>query len=225
MLLNSRPENSERCALSGKTLRAVAPILLTLHLFECDGGVEPAKFSASPAATVQDNRRDSVQEKIDRIVENGSKSPVPPQTTVFTEDEVNQMLRVQMKESIPNGLSDPHVRLNGNNILVARVIVDLDEYKRRRQERGSLGPLTLLSGRVPVTVRGVLHTRDRHGQIKLEGADVNGIPLPPALVREMIAALSRSRGNPEGYDIEKPFVLPANIRHVTINRKEAVATQ
>lgn len=130
-----------------------------------------------------------------------------------------------MKEFIPNGLTDPHVRLIGNNTLVARVIVDLDEYKRRRQERGGLGPLALLTGRLPVTARGVLHSRDGQGQLKLQGADVNGIPVPPALVREMIAALSRSQPNPEGYDIERPFSLPASIRSVTINAREALVMQ
>jgi hypothetical protein len=225
MILNTRPGIAQRRISSRKTLRTVAPILLTIQLFGFDGAVGAAQTSASPPATVQDNRRDGVQEKIDRIVENGSKSPVPPQTILFTEDEVNQMLRVQMKESIPNGLTDPHARLIGNNSMVARVIVDLDEYQRRRQGRGGLGPLNLLSGRVPVTARGVLHTREGRGRINLEGADVNGIPLPPALVREMISALSRSARNPDGFDIEKSFLLPANIRRVTINPKEAVVTQ
>jgi hypothetical protein len=224
MFLNSPFGNSEPCASVRKTRRAAAATLLTLHLFGCDGGVVLVKLAASTADNVPAKRRDSVQEKIDRIVENGSKSPVPALTTRFSEEEVNQRLRVQMKEFMPNGLSDPQARLIGNNALLARVIVDLDEYKRRRQGR-ALGPLALLTGRLPVTARGVLHTRDGQGQLKLERADVNGIPVPPALVREMITALSRSQRNPEGYDIEQPFTLPANIRTVTIIPKEAVVTQ
>jgi hypothetical protein len=41
----------------------------------------------------------------------------------------------------------------------------------------------------------------------------------------MIAALSRSAHNPQGYDIEQPFTLPASIRAVRINPKEAVVMQ
>jgi hypothetical protein len=198
---------------------------LALSLFGCDGAVEEVKITAAATGSVQSNPRDKIQEKIDRIVENGSRSPVPPQTTVFSEEEVNQILRVQMKEQIPKGLSDPSITLIGNNILAARVVVDLDEYKRRREGRGGLGPLTLLSGRLPITARGVLHTRDGQGQIRLESADVNGIPLPPALVREIILALSRNARTPDGYDIEQPFALPAKIRTVTVNPKELIVTQ
>ena len=211
---------------SPKTFRLVAPVIFIAVLSGCGGDLEPFKFAAAPADGIQERRRDSVQEKIDRIVENGSKSPVPPQTTVFTEDEVNHLLRTHFKESIPSGLSDPHVRLIGNGALVARVVVDLDEYKRRRRPgRGGLDPLALLTGKLPVTARGTLQTQEGQGRFRLEAADVNGIPLPPALVREMITALSRGNRNPEGYDIDKPFVLPANVRNATINPKELVVTQ
>jgi hypothetical protein len=225
MVRNRRPEGSQPCPFLRRALLAAAPILLTVHVFGCDGEAEPVRLAASPADNAPAKRRDSAQEKIDRIVENGSKSPVPPLTTRFSEDEVNRLLRVHIKELDANGLSDPQVRLIGNNTLVARIIVDLDEYKRRRQGRGALGPLALITGRLPVSARGLLHTRDGQGQFKLERADVNGIPVPPALVREMVTVLSRSQRNPEGYDIEQPFALPANIRTVTIHPKEAMITQ
>jgi hypothetical protein len=216
---------AEPCGLSRNSLRFTAAALLNLFLFACDGEIQAVQLNASAVALSQDRGGDRVQEKIDRIVENGSKSPVPPQTTVLTEDEVNHMMRVQMKEFIPKGLSDPHLRLIGNNALLARAIVDLDEYKRRRPQRGGLDPLNLLSGRLPVTARGVLHTREGQGQVKLQAAEVNGIPLPPLLVREMITVLSRSPRQPNGYDIEQPFTLPAKIRTVTVHASEAVVTQ
>jgi hypothetical protein len=207
-----------------KILRAVAPILF-IQLFSSVAKVGTIPQAATPADNAPAKRRDGVQAKIDRIVENGAKSPVPPSATRFSEEEVNELVRAEMKESMPSGLSDPQVSLIGNNTLAARAMVDLDEYKRRRHGRGGLGPLALLTGRVPVTARGVLHTRAGQGQLKLERTDVNGIPVPPALVREIITALSRGQRNPQGYDIEQPFSLPANIRSVTIHPKEAVVTQ
>jgi hypothetical protein len=215
----------KRRSLSRTILCCIAPMLVIANLVGCSDGFEVIAFEATPVADAPASGRNIAQEKIDRIVENGAKSPVPPKTTVFTEEEANQLLRIQMKELMANGLSDPHLRLAGSDVLVARVVVDLDEYKRQRQGRGGLGPLALLAGRVPVTARGTLYARDGQGRIKLEAAELNGIPLPPALVREMITALSRSRRNPEGYDIEQPFALPANIRTVTINPKEAVVKQ
>jgi hypothetical protein len=169
--------------------------------------------------------RDSAQEKLDRLVENGSKSPVPRGTTTFNEHEVNQLLRAHSAELLPHGLSDPHLRFIGSDALVATVVVDLDEYKRRRRGPGGLDPLVLLSGRLPVTGRGTLHAQSGQGRFKLHAADINGIPLPPALVREMIAALSRSEHNPEGYDIEQSFALAAGIKSITIESNQATVTQ
>jgi hypothetical protein len=207
-----------------KGLRAAAPVFLAFHLFTYGGEIEPVRFAAFAAESAAVKRHDPLQQKLDRIAENGSKSPVPPLTTAFSEEEANQLLRAQLKE-LPGGLSDPQVRLIGNNALVARVIVDLDEYNRRRQGRGARGPLALLTGKLPVTARGVLHSGAGQAQVKLERADVNGIPVPPALVREIVSALSRSQRNPAGYDIEQPFTLPAQIKTVTINPKEALVTQ
>jgi hypothetical protein len=200
--------------------RALAPLVIFGALTASAEAIERVqpRLAAAPS-------RDAAQEKIDRIAENGAKSPVPPQTTVFTEQEVNQIVRVQMTDLAARGLSDPRVRLLGNNTLAARLIVDLDEYKRRREQRGPLGPLALLSGKVPVSARGVLHSREGRAQLTLEASDINGIPLPPAVVREIIAALSRDNRNPDGYDIEQPFNLPANIRTVAIHPGEAVVRQ
>jgi hypothetical protein len=210
-----------RSALSQAINRCLASIAVIIHLSGCGGGVEPAKLTASPAASP----RDSAQEKIDQIVENGAKSPVPPQTTTFSEAEVNQLLRSRMDEIMPDGISDPHVRLVGNGVVIVRVVVDIDEYKRRRTRRSGLGPLALLTGKLPVSARGTLQTQEGQGRFRLEAAELNGIPMPPALVREMITALSRSRRNPDGYHIERPFALPANIRTVVVNPQEAVVAQ
>jgi hypothetical protein len=59
----------------------------------------------------------------------------------------------------------------------------------------------------------------------LQAADVNGIPLPPALVREIIAVLTRRESQPNGYDIEQPFVLPANIRAINVESGKAAVIQ
>ena len=199
-----------------RTIRAWLTLAFLAHFSGC-ASVEPVKVTTEPRAGLED--------RIAGLIENGAKSPVPPLTTTFTENEVNHILAVHMKEMMPNGLSDPRVTLVGNGALVAQVVVDMDEYKRRRKGRGRLGPLTLMSGKLPVTARGTLQTEEGQGRFKLHEAEVNGIPLPAPLVREMITSLSRSRRNPEGYDIEKPFALPANIRNVIINPNEAVVAQ
>jgi hypothetical protein len=209
-----------------KNVCVIAALASVLHCPAAKGAVEAAQQNRSPQSARQDGRgMHPAQEKLQRIVENGSKSPVPPGTTVFSEDEVNELLRVEMREFIPDGLSDPYIKLIGSNAFLGRAVADLDEYKRRRKQRGGLDPLQFLTGRLPVTARGLLYTRDGRGQVILQAADVNGIPLPPALVREMINALSRSEQHPNGYDIERPFALPAEIRAIAIHSKQAVVIQ
>lgn len=169
--------------------------------------------------------RDQLQEKIDAVIANGEKTPVPAKTTSFSEAEVNTALTVNFKDKIPSGINQPQVRLLGNSRLTARMVVDVDEFKRKRGKRSNAGPLNFFGGKIAVLVRGDLIAREGKGQFKLHSAEVNGIPLPKSLVQEMLATYTRGRNNPNGIDLEKPFELPANIREVIVNLGEAVVVQ
>ena len=169
--------------------------------------------------------RDQLQEKLDAVIANGEQTPVPAKTTAFSEAEVNRALRVNFKDKIPSGITEPEVKLLGNFRLTARVVVDVDEFKRKRGKRSNAGPLNFFGGKIPVLVRGDLVTRAGQGQFKLQSAEVNGIPLPKSLVQEMLATYTRSRNNPNGIDLERPFDLPVNIREAIINLGEAVIVQ
>jgi len=169
--------------------------------------------------------RDRLQEKIDAVIANGQQTPVPAKTTAFSEAEVNSALRVNFKDKIPSGITEPEVRLLSNFRLTARVVVDVDEFKRKRGKRSNAGPLNFFGGKIPVLVRGDLVTRAGQGQFKLQSAEVNGIPLPKSLVQEMLATYTRSRNNPNGIDLERPFDLPVNIREAIINLGETVIVQ
>ncbi|HZA56331.1 MAG TPA: hypothetical protein VE616_18960, partial [Candidatus Udaeobacter sp.] len=113
----------------------------------------------------------------------------------------------------------------GDGRLGGRVFVDFDEVKRQRRNRGVMDPFNYLSGRVPVTARGILQTRDGKGQFQLQSADVSGIPLPKPLVQELVTFFSRNPENPKGFDLDAPFALPVKIREITINNGEAVIIQ
>lgn len=169
--------------------------------------------------------RDRLQEKIDAVIANGKMTPVPAKTTSFSEAEVNTALTVNFRDKIPSGITEPQVRLLGNSRLTARVVVDVDEFKRKRGKRSNAGPLNFFGGKIPVLVRGELIARGGQGQFKLQSAEVNGIPLPKTLVQEMLSTYTRGRNNPNGIDLEKPFELPASIREVIINSGEAIVVQ
>ena len=169
--------------------------------------------------------RDQLQEKIDALIANGEITPVPAKTTSFSQTEVNTALNVNFKDKIPSGITEPEVTLLGNSRLTARVVVDVDEFKRKRGKRSNAGPLNFFGGKIPVLVRGDLITRAGQGQFKLQSAEVNGIPLPKSLVEEMLATYTRSRSRPNGIDLETPFDLPAKIREIIVNTGAAEVVQ
>ena len=171
------------------------------------------------------DQRDQLKERVDRVIANGELDPVPATTTRFSESELNSILNGQIADWIPNGLSEPQVRLLGNDRFSLRVIVDIDEFKRRRKRPQSAGPLNFFSGKLPALVRGELISSDGKGQFKLQSTEVNGIPLPPALALELLSTHTKTRRRPEGFDIQKPFDLPAKIRQLQITPNELVVIQ
>jgi hypothetical protein len=49
--------------------------------------------------------------------------------------------------------------------------------------------------------------------------------LPRPIVQELVAFFSRTPENPNGFDMDAPFNLPAKIREIVVNRGEAVMVQ
>lgn len=181
--------------------------------------------STTAAPQISREQGDSFARKVDEINQNASAKLVTPKRTAISELEVNSYLAFNIKDKIPRGLADPHIRLLGNGQLAGRVLVDMDDFKRGRSSGGMLDPLSYISGQVPVTARGVLSTRDGKGQFQLIAAEMNGYPLPKPLVQELVRYFSRTTNNPTGFNIDEPFNLPAKIREITVNPAESVVVQ
>ena len=191
------------------------------------GGALAVNYGCSSVETKPSSidQGELLKEKVEQLIANGELDPVPPKTTRFTEAELNTILNGQIADWIPNGLSEPQVRLLGKDRFSLRVIVDIDEFKRRRKRPQSAGPLNFFSGKMPALIRGDLITKDGKGQFKLQSTEVNGIPLPGALALDLLSTYTKTRRHPEGFDIEKPFDLPAKIRQLQINTAEIVVIQ
>ena len=181
--------------------------------------------STTAAPQISREQGNSLARKIDAINENATAKLATPKRTPITEPEVNSYLAFNIKEKIPRGLAEPHIRLLGNGQLAGRVLVDMDDFKRGRSSGGMLDPLSYISGQVPVTARGVFSTQDGKGQFQLIAAEMNGYPLPKPLVQELVRYFSRTANNPTGFNIDEPFNLPAKIREITVNQAESVVVQ
>jgi len=151
----------------------------------------------------------------------------PPKSGEFSvpEREANSYLVFNLKEKIPRGLTNPEITMIGDGALAARVLVDMDEVKRRRQSRSLIDPLNYLSGQVPLNARGILRTREGKGQLYLRSADMGGVPLPKPLLQELVGFFSRTPQNPNGFDIDRPFDLPSKIREISVRTGESVVVQ
>lgn len=183
--------------------------------------------AASIAAAIELSREqgDRLDRKIAEINKNASMEPVRPKQTPVSELEANSYLNFNLREKIPRGLTDPQVSFLGHGNLGGRVFVDIDEFKRHRGSGGMMDPLSYISGRVPLTARGVLRTQDGKGQFQLISAEIHRVPIPERLLQELVTYFSRSQDNPRGINIDEPFHLPAKIRQVIVNAGEAVVAQ
>jgi len=186
--------------------------------------VSLAAQSADTALTAAD--ADRFAEKLDRVLHGAQASGPRPQpiTTTITDHETNAFLRFRGQTLLPAGVVDPAVNALGGGRLQGRATVDLDVV-RQAKERGWLDPMRLLGGRLPVTAVGVLHMQGGSGRFDLESATVSGIPVPKAILQELVSYYTRGAARPDGVSLDAPFTLPAGIRDITVETGRAVIVQ
>jgi hypothetical protein len=149
-----------------------------------------------------------------------------PKSTIVTEREVNSYLEYDAGAQIPVGITGPRITILGDRLLAATALVDLDAVRARHKSTGWFDPMNYLSGRLPVAVSGRLQTSDGVARFELESASVSNVPVPRALVQELVGYYSRTPQNPRGLNIDDPFALPARIRQIDVARPgEAVVIQ
>lgn len=181
--------------------------------------------SSGAALQLSRDQGDSLARKLDGIHQNAASEPARSKTTPMSEIEVNSYLAFNIKDKVPHGLTNPEIRIVGDGHLAGRVFVDMDEFRRQRSSGGFLDPLSYLSGRVPLTARGVLRTGNGRGQFQLISAEVLGVPLPKPIVQELVSFFSRTAENPNGFNLDAPFNLPAKISEVAVHQGQALIVQ
>ena len=88
-----------------------------------------------------------------------------------------------------------------------------------------LDPFNLLTGSLPLTVNGVLRTKNGVGTFAVESASISGVPVPVWMVQEIVSYYSKSESSPNGVALDKPFTLPYGIREIQTARGQATVVQ
>jgi hypothetical protein len=177
------------------------------------------------AAALSRQEAEAFQRKIDTIARNTPAARPTGRRTPVSETELNSWFAYRAKPLLPQGVADPAITIVGNGKVMGNVVVDLGAMSKQRSSGGTFDPFSYLGGRVPVTVTGMLQTDKGQGRFDLESADIGGLPVPKALLQEVVSYYSKTEKNPQGVRIDAPFQLPAGIQKIEVGQGQAVVVQ
>ena len=169
------------------------------------------------------SRRDAarLQAKLDRISKNEGSRSKAAATTPITEAELNSYLRYELGDRIPPGVTEPWVSVLDNGRLSGKATVDLGRVGQSRKSGSMLDPFSLLTGELPLTVNGVLKTKNGMGTFAIESASLSGVPIPAWMLQDIVSYYSKSPTTPNGFSLDKPFALPSGIREIQLVKGQA----
>ena len=168
-----------------------------------------------------------MQRKLAAITARGTEPPSTPARllrTSFTEREVNAYFKYDGAVHIPVGVVDPQIVIADNGQLEGKAVVDLDAV-RKAQPSAMLDLVAMFAGSVEVRAVGRLTTADGKGTFVLDRASVGGLPVPKSLLQSLVTHYSRNPDLPDGFNLDKPFDLPAAIRMIEMQRGAATIVQ
>jgi len=178
------------------------------------------------AADVSKQQADVFARKVEQILVQSTATPRPPaRRTPVSESELNSWFAYGAPPLLPDGVTDPRITLIGNGKLMGQAVVDLDAVAKKRSSGGTFDIWNLIGGKVPVSVSGVLRTKDGTANFDLERADVSGVPVPKSVLQELVSYYSKTPNHPRGVTIDDAFALPASIRQIDVGNGQAVIVQ
>jgi hypothetical protein len=169
---------------------------------------------------------DRMGKKLQAIVQRAVFAPAKaaPLRTTFSDRELNAYLAHHGTEQLPVGIKHARVQMYDGNKLETRAVVDLDAV-RTSQPRGWADPLGYVTGSLEVVTIGYFSGAGGKGTFKYESGTVGGVPIPRAVMQEVIAFYSKSEDLPNGINLDEPFPLPAGIREVQVRKGAATVVQ
>jgi hypothetical protein len=202
-------------------MRAVPLALVaSLAVASSSGALAQTPPAAPPVSAAAAQTLAKKLATIEKRGRNKPKGSGKAETVVVSEHELNSYLNLTLRQDLPKGVSDVHFAIQRER-LEATGQLDLDSLELNRG--GSpFSPLALLSGKVPVLLRGRLQSLDGFGTIQIEEAQLATIPVPLSLLERIVTSSTRNAQNPEGFDITAPFRFPYTLRRVRLEPGRAL---
>ena len=177
------------------------------------------------AATVSRQSAETFSQKVTVIRRNAEAGKPVARKTPVSQDELNSWFTYSASPHLPGGVSQPQVTIVGEGRVAGQAIVDLEALAKRRSSGGSFDPWSLIGGKVPVNVTGILHTRDGKARFEVQTAEISGLPVPTSILQELVSFYSRTPDHPQGVRLDDTFSLPAQIREIQVGQGQAVVVQ
>jgi hypothetical protein len=179
------------------------------------------------AAALTQQEADTFAKKVAIISQQGTLTArtAAARRTPVSETEVNSWFAYRARPLLPVGMTEPQITIIGDGKVSGAATVDLDAVAKTRRSGSLIDPWSLLGGRLPVTVTGVLRTDNGQGRFELQQASISGVPVPKTILQELVSYYSKTAEDPRGIDIDEPFALPAGIRQIEVRQGQAVVVQ
>jgi hypothetical protein len=171
---------------------------------------------AGPRTPISPALAEAFARKLDSLGQTEVKRGKTPPSVLVTEGELNSYVNYTLAPSLPAGLSDVELQLDRDRVQ-ATGQVDMELVKEHLGNLSPWNPISLLGGRVPILLAGrYLGAKDGFGRVEIEEVRAAGVPIPLSVVEQVVAGATRSRSQPEGFDIHAPFRLPRPVRRVRL---------
>lgn len=147
--------------------------------------------------------------------------PASREPIAVSERQVNSYVTLSLADELPPSISALSFRFEPG-ALAASGTLDLEAVRSKLPSSGATSLLGLLSGRVPVALKGRLQGAQGQGRVEVDEASVAGVSLPPALLSQIVAQATRTSKKPAGFDLLAPFPLPWTIESLRLESGRAV---
>ena len=149
---------------------------------------------------------ESLARKLTSIEARKRAKTTKAETVIVTEQELNSYLNLKLGSDMPTGLSDVQVSMQRER-LEATGQVDLDQLDLKKGA-SPFSPLALLSGKVPVLLRGRLQSLNGFGNVQVEEVQLATIPVPVSVLERLDRDLHAHGQQPGGLRHQRALPLP-----------------